>query len=98
LEDAVKFAIEWTPRGWLPKDQDTVWFDEKLYLHQPGYGASYVIGKIQLDKLFADRARQLGDKFSIKQCLDEFFSSGMIPIALTRWEITGFDDEIKKLW
>jgi len=98
LEDAVKFAVEWTPRGWLPKDQDTVWFDEKLYLHQPGYGASYVIGKIQLDKLLADRARQLGEKFSIKQCLDEFFSSGMIPIALTRWEITGFDDEIKKLW
>jgi hypothetical protein len=98
LEDAVKFAIEWTPRGWLPKDQDTVWFDEKLYLHQPGYGASYVIGKIQLDKLLADRAHQLGDKFSIKQCLDEFFSSGMIPIALTRWEMTGLEDEIKKLW
>jgi len=27
----------------------------------------------------------------------QFFSSGLIPISLTRWEMTGLDDEIKEL-
>ena len=64
---------------------------------QPGYGASYVIGKVQIDKLMADRANQLGDKFVLKSFMDEFIAAGMIPIALTRWEMTALDDEIKKL-
>ena len=32
-----------------------------LYLQQPAYGTSYVIGKIETDKLIAERRRQLGD-------------------------------------
>jgi hypothetical protein len=30
--------------------------------------------------------------------LDEFLAAGMIPLSLIRWEMTGLDDEIKKLW
>jgi uncharacterized protein (DUF885 family) len=97
LGDAVKFTCEWTPRGWVP-EEGGVWFELKLYLRQPGYGASYVVGKVQIDKLLADRAHQLSEKFSLKQFMDEFHSSGMIPITLTRWEMTGLEDEIKKLW
>jgi len=98
LEQAVEFAAAWTPRGWMPKDGDTIWFDEQLYLRTPGYGMGYVVGKIQLEKLMADRARQLGDQFVLKNFMDDFIASGMIPIALTRWEMTGLEDEIKKLW
>ena len=25
MEEAVQFASEWTPRGWLPEDGNTVW-------------------------------------------------------------------------
>ena len=97
LDDGVKYSVEWTPRGWLPANGETVFDDLRLYLLQPGYGASYVIGKVQIDKLLADRAHQIGDKFVLKSFMDEFIAAGMIPIALTRWEMTGLDDEIRKL-
>jgi hypothetical protein len=98
LEEAVDFGVEWTPRGWMPKEGNTIWFDEELYLQQPGYGTSYVVGKVHLEKLIADRAQQLGRKFSLKQFFDEFHSCGMIPLSLIRWEMTGLEDEIEKLW
>ncbi len=97
LEEAVDFGVKWTPRGWMPKEGNTIWADEELYLIQPGYGTSYVIGKVHLEKLIADRAEQLGDKFDLKAFFDEFHTYGMIPLSLIRWEMTGRDDEIKEL-
>jgi hypothetical protein len=98
LEEAVDFGAKWTPRGWMPKEGNTIWTDEDLYLRQPGYGTSYVVGKVHLEKLMADRAEQLGDEFDLKSFFDEFHTYGMIPLSLIRWEMTGHDDEIKKLW
>lgn len=98
LEEAVDYAVEWTPRNWLPKEGDTVWFDERLYLNQPGYGTSYVIGKVHIEKLIADCSHQWGKDFTLKKFMDEFHASGMIPVSLIRWEMTGLEDEIKELW
>ena len=98
LEEAVDFGVKWTPRGWMPKEGNTIWVDEDLYLQQPGYGTSYVIGKVHLEKLIADRAEQVGEKFDLKSFFDEFHTYGMIPLSLIRWEMTGREDEIKKLW
>jgi hypothetical protein len=97
LEDAVKFAVKWTPRGWMPEKGRTVWVDEELYLQQPGYGTSYIVSKVHLEKLIQDRSQQLGERFNMKQFMDEFHSAGLIPLSLIRWEMTGLDDEIKKL-
>jgi hypothetical protein len=97
LDEAANFATEWTPRGYFPKEGYTIWDDLENYLRTPGYGVSYIVGKVQIDKLLADRAHQLGEKFILKQFMDEFYAAGMIPITLTRWEMTGLDDEIKKL-
>jgi len=98
LEEAVDYGVKWTPRGWMPKEGNTIWADESLYLQQPGYGTSYVVGKAHLEKLIADRAEQLGDDFNLKNFFDEFHTHGMIPLSLIRWEMTGREDEIKKLW
>jgi len=98
LKDAINFAVQWTPHGWLLEEGNTVWFDEQLYLNQPGYGTSYVVGKVHIEKLIADRFNQLGEKFSFKQFMDDFHAAGMIPLSLIRWEMTGLNDEIKKLW
>jgi len=97
-EDAVDYAVRWTPREWLPPDGNTVWFDEQLYLVQPGYGTSYVVGKIHLEKLIADVQKLRGDAFTMKSFFDDFYTSGMIPLSLIRWEMTGLEDEINKLW
>ena len=60
--------------------------------------AGSVVGTAQFMKLFSDRAMQLGDDFNLKEFIDEFLAAGMIPMSLIRWEMTGYDDEIKKLW
>jgi len=97
LDQAIQFAVDKTPRGFLRPNSNTIRTDYAIYLSQPGYGTSYTIGKIQLDKLIADRAAQLGDKFQLKNFLDDYFARGVIPASLLRWEITGLDDEIKLL-
>ncbi|MCH7474027.1 MAG: DUF885 family protein, partial [Gemmatimonadetes bacterium] len=70
MAEAVRFASEWTPRGWLPEDGNTVWGEQHLYLQQPGYGTSYIIGKIEIEQLMAERALQLGDDFTLKGFMD----------------------------
>lgn len=97
LEEAVDFGVKWTPRGWMLKEGSTIWTDEDLYLQQPGYGTSYVVGKVHLEKLIADYSQLKGENFDLKEFFDEFHSCGMIPLSLIRWEMTGRDDEIKKL-
>jgi uncharacterized protein (DUF885 family) len=67
-------------------------------LRYVGWHMGMVAGKVQFMKLFRDRAKQLGDEFNLRQFMDEFLASGMIPMSLIRWEMTGYDDEIKELW
>ena len=89
LEQAAQFASANTPRGWLRLDGKTVRGEQHLYLQQPAYGTSYVIGKIQIEMLLAERRRQLGDGFTMKRFMDEFNGAGLIPVSLIRWELTG---------
>ena len=98
LEQAIAYGVAKTPRGYVKANSRTLIGDYALYLSQPGYGTSYVIGKLQLDRLIADCARQLGDKFNLRTFFDDYFSRGVIPASLLRWEMTGLDDEMKKLW
>ena len=64
--------------------------EQHLYLRQPAYGTSYLIGKIQIEQLLADRRRQLGaGVHACKRFMDEFDAAGLIPISLIRWELTG---------
>jgi len=37
----------------------------------------------------AERALQMGDKFTIRRFFDEFFDAGVIPVVLARWQLTG---------
>lgn len=98
LMDGFRFNMEMTPYGWLPQDSRTMWHDIELYMRQPGYGASYLIGSVQLRQLIADRGAQLGGGFNLRRFMDRFLAAGMIPITLTRWEMTGLDDQIRRLW
>jgi uncharacterized protein DUF885 len=89
LEQASQFASDNTPRGWLSIKGSLVRSEQHLYLQQPAYGTSYVIGKVETDKLIAARRRQLGDRFTMQQFMDEFTAAGLVPISLLRWELTG---------
>lgn len=97
MDQAKKFASEWTPRGWLRVDGETVTGEQHLYLQQPAYGTSYIMGKIQFDELLDERAKQLGDAYSTKRFMDEFLDAGLIPMSLIRWELTGNADQIRAM-
>ncbi|NIV18868.1 MAG: DUF885 family protein [Woeseiaceae bacterium] len=64
----------------------------------PGHGLEYTIGNIQMWRLLAERKRQLGEKFVLQDFHDEFMSKGRIPIALIRYELTGYDRDVRKFW
>ena len=93
MEEAVAHATTWTPRGWLP-DADLVRNEQHLYLRQPGYGTSYLTGKIQIEELMGEWALQQGPGFFVSRFFDGFFAAGVIPVVLTRWEMTGNMDEL----
>ncbi len=90
LEQAGKFHSAWTPRGWaVAKDQLTT-FEQLLYLRQPGYGTSYIIGKIEFDRLMSEYSRQqeiAGKPFVLVNFMDRFNNEGMIPIPLMETEL-----------
>jgi hypothetical protein len=98
MQEAAEFHVSWTPRGWMRKDLDLLAFEQHLYLRQPGYGTSYVTGKYLIEKLLAERSKQVGDAdFRLSDFYAEVNAVGVIPVALIRWQMTGFDDEIRAL-
>jgi Bacterial protein of unknown function (DUF885) len=94
LEQAGQFHSAWTPRGWaVAKDQLTA-FEQLLYLRQPGYGTSYVNGKLLLDRLVTEYSRQqemAGKPFVLREFLDRFNREGMIPVPLMELEMIAPD-------
>ena len=64
----------------------------------PGHGIEYTIGNIQMFQLLGDRKRQLGDKFVLKDFHDNFMSKGRIPMALIRYEMTGYGKDVESFW
>jgi hypothetical protein len=98
LEQAAAFACANTPRSWLSMGGNLVRSEQHLYLQQPGYGPSYLIGKIEIEKLLSERRDQLGNGFRMKQFMDDFNAAGLIPASLLRWEMTGQQsDELKRM-
>ncbi len=94
LQQAIDYMVEEVPL----MEPNLARYDLAIYLRRPTYGMNYVMGKVQLEQLLAERSRQLGDKFHLGRFHDEFLSAGPIPISLIRWEMTGKDDEIRRLW
>ena len=98
LTEAMEYAVANAPHGELLDDSPHLWNEMQTTLLHVGWHSQMVVGKVHFMKLFRDRAQQLGDDFSVKEFMDEFYAAGVIPVSLIRWEMTGRDDEIKKLW
>ena len=91
LDQAGQFHARWTPRNWADPKSDLVGFEQLLYARQPGYGPSYVIGKIQLDELiarFANEKEQAGEPFVMADFWRKVWASGVIPVNLIEAEMT----------
>ena len=92
MEEAGGIHMAWTPRGWMKTEKELLIFEQHLYLRQPGYGTSYITGKYWLEKTLADYAKQKEDRnepFSLREFFDALNATDSIPIAMSRWEMTG---------
>ncbi len=91
--ETMAFWKEWTP-----------WLDENVsrryaYLRaSPGHGLHYTVGSFLVYKLLAERKHQLGEEFVLKEFHDDFMSRGRLPVALIRYEMTGYGDEVREFW
>jgi len=97
LTEAQTYFVENTPYGWTLPDGREVWYETETTLRFPGWHTGMSAGKTQLLSLMTDRANQLGDEFNLCEFMDAFFTAGMIPMSLIRWEMTGLEDEINLL-
>ena len=89
LEEAAEFTSANTPRDWLRLDGRTVRGEQHLYLQQPSYGTSYLIGKAQIERLLSEVAEQQGEAFTLQGFFDEFLAAGMIPMSLVHYQLLG---------
>ena len=80
-------------------DRDVARVDAEIYLRRPpGYGLGYTTGMLQMQSLLAERKRQLGDAFRLRDFHDELMAAGRLPLSLIHWEMTGNDEDIVALW
>lgn len=94
MEEAGKIHSEYTPRGWMKTEKKLLLFEQHLFMRQPGYGSSYIVGKYLLENGMAEVARNMelqNQPFSIKYFLDQINEIGCIPSSLSVWEISGKD-------
>ena len=98
LQDAMEYCVANAPNGHLLDGSNHLWNEMHSTIAMVGWHMQMVVGKVHFMKLFRDRAQQLGDDFVLKEFMDEYFAAGVIPTSLIRWEMCGYEDEIKKLW
>jgi hypothetical protein len=100
MEEAGGIHSEYTPRGWMKTEKELLIFEQHLYLRQPGYGTSYITGKYLLENMMADYAKKQEDAeldFKLKDFFDQLNAMGNIPVSLGHWQMTGTDEQIKKI-
>jgi len=95
LAEARRLCAEIMPRGWTREDEQVVWFEMKSNIGNPGgFHSNVVTGKAYFMKIFRECAQELDQDFVLKDFIDEFLASGVIPMPLIRWEMTGNSDDI----
>ena len=100
MEEAGGIHSEYTPRGWMKTEKELLIFEQHLYLRQPGYGTSYITGKYLVEQAMADFAKlkeSQSTPFQLSEFFDQLNAMGNIPIALGHWEMTGLDEQIRKI-
>jgi len=98
LSDALNYCYEETPYHWMIREGHEVWFEMQTTVRAPGWHMGMVLGKLQMMNLIGDAGTVHGNDFVLGEFIDNFRNAGTVPISLIRWEMTGLEDEIEKLW
>lgn len=80
----------------VPMDQQTAGGEAADFATAPGLGIAYQIGKLQIERLLAERRLQQGAKFNLRDFHDYVWTNGNVPLSLQRWDLLGLDDDVGK--
>lgn len=81
----------------MREGDDTAWMEASGYFRSPTNSTVYVLGRYQIEQLLARLRVKLGDMFDLREFHDRVFEAGAIPVSLISWELTGSDEELRKL-
>ncbi len=81
----------------VPMDRRIASEEVDDFFAAPTGGIVYQVGKMQIERLLGERRNDLGADFDLGRFHDELVSAAWVPIALTRFEMTGRDAEINKM-
>jgi Bacterial protein of unknown function (DUF885) len=80
-----------------PMDARTAHAEASAFSVFPGQAMTYQVGKLQIEKLLAETRLHQGEAFSLRRFDDTLWLNGNVPLTLQRWELLGFDDEVRAL-
>lgn len=92
LDEAVDFFVRL-----VPMDVETATEETSFYVATPGLAMSYLVGKLEVKRLFADAAVAQGDGFSLRAFNDSLWLNGNVPVSLQRWELLGDRSDVDVL-
>ena len=81
----------------IPMDRRIASEEADDFFAAPTGGIVYLIGKMQIEKLLGERRQQLGSAFSLRQFHDDLVAAAWVPLELTRWEMTGADENVRRM-
>jgi uncharacterized protein DUF885 len=71
----------------VPLDPATAHHEATFFATSPGQAASYLAGKLELERFLALSRRRAGDAFSLRTFHDELLRNGHVPVALLEREL-----------
>jgi hypothetical protein len=81
----------------VPMDRKTAESEAADFATAPGLAIAYETGKLQIQRLLADRRLQQSEKFNLREFHDFVWRNGNVPFSLQRWELLNLDDDVKRI-
>lgn len=81
----------------IPMDRRIAREEADDFFAAPTGGIVYMIGKLQIERLLAERRQQLGADFDLGRFHNDLVAAAWVPIELTRWEMTGNGENVQRM-
>lgn len=80
----------------LIEDRQTIESEVDRYIADPGQATSYMVGRLEIERLRQEARTRLGPRFDIRQFHDRVLESGNVPLLVLREHIEAWLDEATK--
>ena len=81
----------------IPMDRRIATEEADDFFAAPTGGIVYLTGKLQIERLLAERRQQLGAEFDLGRFHNDLVAAAWVPIELTRWEMTGNGENVQRM-